>query len=1125
MNPDINSLILNVATDGFWDWDLKIDRVSLSPHFLELLGYSPDNTIFDSQFFKTIIHPDDHSHVFSRLEECLQGKCDISVAECRMISKDGTSRWIEGRGKIVEFDEQGTPARMVGIIIDITRRKQAEAESERFSKFFQTSSDLLCIVGPNGALIETNRAWTETLGYSETELVAKPFTEFIHPEDKQSTLDEMARQMQNGTSLGFENRCICKDGSVRWLSWRATYTKVEGITYAIAQNITEHKKNEQALRNERELLHKIYDTIPVMMVKHHPHIKEFSVNHEFERIVGYSNEDIRNIDLMEECYPDPYYRKFAAEFMSSLKSEWADFTIRTKKGKNIETIWTNISISDRTHIGIGIDITDRKQSEDLLKKQIELDQWITAIAATAPVVIYSFRLRPDGSMCLPYASPQIKDIYGLTPEDLEIDAAPFFALLHPDDIGHVQETIHESARTMTPWRDEFRILHAVKGEVWVQGNSTPHLEADGSILWFGFSTDITERKQMQVQLEQSLSLLRATLESTADGILVVDSNGRFTSYNKKFQEMWGIPDSVLQSGADEQALAYVLDKLLDPEAFIAGVRALYEQPEAESYDVVKFKDGRLFERYSQPQRIDDRIMGRVWSFRDVTGRNQAEEALQESEKRFRTLCDFAPIGIFRADSEANNIYCNQRWEEITGISAAQANGKGWLEAIPPEDREELTRVWLKAVDGGQIYSHEHRQLTPQGKTIWVRALASPIKGQDGKILGHVGTLEDITELRQARQEMIKTQKLESLGLLAGGIAHDFNNILTAILGNISLARIKLHDPEKATKRLEEAENAASRAKDLTQQLLTFARGGEPVKKIVEVNGLLKEAAGFALHGANVDSLFVLADDLWLVEADEGQLCQVIHNLVINAVQAMPEGGTVTLGAENSGSMQDGQGFVRIFVTDTGAGIPEQHLQRIFDPFFTTKQQGSGLGLATCYSIIKRHGGNIAVTSTLGKGSTFYVSLPASEQGRAAVSGARTEVVHGSGRVLVMDDEEPVREAAYAMLEELGYLAECAENGNAAIDLYRQRKEEGTPFTAVIMDLTIPGGMGGREAIASLLKIDPDVKAVVSSGYSTDPVMADYRKYGFSAVLGKPYRLQEMSKVLQELLNITYISHL
>ncbi len=622
-------------------------------------------------------------------------------------------------------------------------------------------------------------------------------------------------------------------------------------------------------------------------------------------------------------------------------------------------------------------------------------------------------------------------------------------------------------------------------------------------------------EELITALEERQALLNAVVENSPDAIYVKDRQGRYLMINpagaaflgKKIEEVLGRDDSELFSPDSAEKILEI-----DRQTQTCGRPLTAEETLTSAGATRTFHSTKGV--YCDAK---GNVIGLFGIARDITERKNLEKALRESENRFRTLCDSAPIGIFRSDSEGNNIYCNPRWEEITGMSALEGMGKGWSKAIHPADRAELGKVWLEVMATGGSYSHEHRYLTPQGKTIWVRGLANPIKSPDGRIFGYVGTLEDITELRQARQEMLKTQKLESLGILAGGIAHDFNNILTAILGNISLARLQLHAPDKVTKRLEEAENAAARAKDLTQQLLTFARGGEPVKKIIEVHGLMRESADFALHGSSVSCEFALADDLWPVEADEGQLSQVIHNLVLNAVQAMPEGGAVTISAENVNSLLKGKHFVKISVADTGAGISESHLQRIFDPYFTTKQQGSGLGLATCYSIIKRHGGKIRATSVLGKGSTFHISLPAAELGNVPAPPSPTAVSPGSGRVLVMDDEEPVRMVARAMLEELGYMVECAENGSDAGELSRKRKEEGAPFAVVIMDLTIPGGVGGREAITMLLKIDPDVKAVVSSGYSTDPVMANYGDFGFCAVLSKPYRPNEMSKVLQELL--------
>lgn len=640
-------------------------------------------------------------------------------------------------------------------------------------------------------------------------------------------------------------------------------------------------------------------------------------------------------------------------------------------------------------------------------------------------------------------------------------------------------------------------------------------ETGNVVLLIPEGRDITERKLAEEQTRRDKALLRCLIDSVGDLIFIKDRNGVYQACNRAAEEFIGMPESEQIGKTDfdffspEVAEAV---RVYDRQILASGREGRIEEMITRRNGSMVLLDTVKAPYYGP----EGKQLGLVGIARDITERKRAEEALRQSEELFHTLCDCAPIGISRIDSEGNYIYCNPHFEKITGTSAPELMGMGWMKIIHPDDLEKLIKNRHEAISAGGIFCSEHRLLTPQGKTVWVRALANPLKSPDGRILSYVGTMEDITELLNARQDLMKSQKIESLGILAGGIAHDFNNILTIILGNVSLARLQLNDPEKVTMRLEEAEKATARAKDLAQQLLTFARGGEPVKKIIDVRRLLKEAAGFALHGSNVKGKFTLADNLWPVEADEGQLGQVIQNLVLNSVQAMPEGGTVIIGAENVQSPEGGDRYVNITVADSGAGISEDHLQRIFDPYFTTKQKGSGLGLATCYSIITKHGGKIEATSTLGKGSTFHISLPASQHTGICDPDYGNSVFLGSGCVLVMDDEEDIRNISKALLEGLGYTVESCENGSTAIDLYRKRKEEGKPFTAVILDLTIPGGVGGKVAMESLLRIDPDIKAIVSSGYSTDPIMANYREYGFSAVLAKPYRSQELSRALQEL---------
>jgi CheY-like chemotaxis protein len=300
-------------------------------------------------------------------------------------------------------------------------------------------------------------------------------------------------------------------------------------------------------------------------------------------------------------------------------------------------------------------------------------------------------------------------------------------------------------------------------------------------------------------------------------------------------------------------------------------------------------------------------------------------------------------------------------------------------------------------------------------------------------------------------------------------------------------------------------------------LLTFAKGGEPVKKLVNLGSIISEAVGFAVTGTAVRCDVDIQDGLWSMEADLGQLSQVIHNLIINAVQAMPEGGAVRVRAENLSGQGSGWSQVHISITDSGTGIPEEHLGKIFDPFFTTKNTGSGLGLATCHSIIKKHGGSISVSSREGEGTTFDIYLPALENSRAPEPCTDKALMNGQGLVLVMDDEEDVRHVMSEMLEELGYRVKCAGNGREAVDLYQTARDSGEPFDVVILDLTVPGEIGGKETIALLKEIDSGVRAVVSSGYSTSPILANHQAFGFAGIIRKPCKMDEISKVMHDIM--------
>jgi len=378
---------------------------------------------------------------------------------------------------------------------------------------------------------------------------------------------------------------------------------------------------------------------------------------------------------------------------------------------------------------------------------------------------------------------------------------------------------------------------------------------------------------------------------------------------------------------------------------------------------------------------------------------------------------------------------------------------------------------------------------------------------------------DITERKQMEQELQKIQKLESLGILAGGIAHDFNNILTAISTNLSMARLYGDLRDDISEMLADAEKASVRAQNLTNQLLAFAKGGAPIKKPTSISRLITTTAAFSLSGSNVKCEFSLPDDLRLAEVDEGQIGQVIQNLIINADQAMPRGGTIRIAAENIVvgekdplPLENGL-YLRLSVTDQGIGVSRKDMPNIFDPFFTTKQKGSGLGLATAFSIVKHHGGHIEVESVVEEGTTFTVYLPTLDRTQGEIEWRRRQLIQGEGRILLVDDEEIIWRAAGEALTRMGYEVRFAEDGVAGIELYQEALNAKRPFHAVIMDLTIPGGMGGKEAAGEILRIDPEAKIIASSGYSNDPVMSNFREHGFCGIITKPYRIEDLGELL------------
>jgi PAS domain S-box-containing protein len=507
--------------------------------------------------------------------------------------------------------------------------------------------------------------------------------------------------------------------------------------------------------------------------------------------------------------------------------------------------------------------------------------------------------------------------------------------------------------------------------------------------------------------------------------------------------------------------------------------------------------------------------------RDITDRKRAEEALRESQEKYRLVVENASESILVAQ-DGRLGFVNPKTVEITGYSEQELMSRPFVDFIHPDDRAMVAERYQKRIAGEHPPDvYPFRVIDKSGNIKWMEIHAVSINWE--RRPATLNFLADITARRRMEAELVNLEKLESLGVLAGGIAHDFNNMLTAILGNISLAKMHCHTPEKATSTLAEAERACLQAQGLTQQLLTFSKGGAPVKVTAEIGQLIEDSCHFAVRGSNVRCQISIPEKLAAVDVDKGQIGQVMHNLVLNAVHAMPKGGVLHVVAENvtvtpqeALPLTSGD-YVKIMVRDHGVGIPEDILPRIFDPYFSTKHKGSGLGLATSFSIIKNHEGFITVESSQGIGTTFHVYLPASRKQLEMSSELDESMVDRGGKMLVMDDEDAVRRVAGEILSTLGYEVALARDGAEAIRLYQMARDSSRPFDAVLLDLTVPGGMGGAEALERLREIDPWIKAIVSSGYSHDPIMADYATYGFKAVVAKPYTVQDLRSVLRRVM--------
>ncbi|MCC6649921.1 MAG: PAS domain S-box protein [Candidatus Eisenbacteria bacterium] len=864
-------------------------------------------------------------------------------------------------------------------------------------RFFNLASDLFAVVSAEGTIERANESLCRHAGAGLTRLTGQPFASLIRLEDRARVAAEFARLRSGESRREFQCRTLRADGVERIVLWTIVREEPAGRCLACGCDSSTEDLAPESLPQRRQFRALIeYSTELTILLDAGGTYKYLSP--AFESVLGHRADEWLGGNVFDLVWPDDAepMRKLFERGLSTpgevvswqLRFRHADGGWRWLEGSGINYL-------DNPATGAILitcrEVTERKIAEEKLQASSDL---LERLAQQVPGVIYQFQLRPDGSSCFPFASDAIRDIYAVTPEQVRDDSSAVFARLHPDDRADVAASIERSARTLEPWRCEYRVVLPETGVGWRSGHARPQKQEDGSILWHGFITDISDRKRAQEELLRK----EAALASSMHGIAMADVAGNLTYVNRAFLELWGYTD--------------------------------------------------------------------------------------ESEVLGRPAVSF--------------------WGSLEGaeatVSALREQGSWFGEML------------ARRVDGAAL-------------TLQVNA--SQFTDTSGQPAGMLASFLDLTDAKRLRAQLLQAQKMDSLGQLAGGVAHDFNNLLTVMKGYLELAQSGLDPAAPLSRDLASVQKAADSAASLTQQLLAFSRKQVIDAKVLDLNEIVLRVEGMLrrILGEDIDLRTIVAPDLGAVRMDRGQAEQILLNLALNARDAMPGGGLLEIETANStvdearargfAGLQPGE-YVTLAVRDTGAGMSDEVKARLFEPFFTTKGPGggTGLGLATVYGVITQNGGHIDVESEVGAGSLFRILLPrVRESAVAAAAPESTVSPQGRETIVLVEDDDGVRELAQLLLERQGYRVLAFGRGAAAIEAVRNAAE---PLHLLLTDVVMPG-MNGRELSEAIRRLRPDIRVLFTSGYAADVLMQHGVTQERVEFLAKPYSIADLSRRVREVL--------
>ncbi len=1086
---------------------------------------------------------------------------------------DGKIKWLRTSKQPLK-NYNGEIIGVLGTYEDITLKKideQTIRESEqKFREIFDSTTDAMMIdeiTESGGRIIDCNQQTLAMYGYdSKDEILSANIGDLsanVYPFTEEVAQEKIKLALQGEIST-FEWLAKKKNGETFWVDVTLKQTVLAGKEriLAIVRDIDSRKKAEQELKESEERYRSLAESTQDLIALHDMGGIIQYVNQAVINISGYTREEIIGKSILmfvPRKYRRLIYERHAKRLSGYLGIEQYETDFINKFGTFIPVQVTSTPIvKDGKIVSIMIvahDLTQQKIAGELLiknKERLEAAISILQYDAKDAHELFEYVLEKGLQLTaskigfiLNYDDTEKKFVLNAwskevmnectiieKPEVYYLDTAGIWA----ETVRQARPIIINNYKDKNPLKKGYPEGHVaidrflgipvfrnkeIVATVGVANKETDYTEMD--VLQLTLLMDAAwksfERMQVTSALAESEAKFRTLADSSPMAIIVYQDN-KFVYINEAAEQI---------SGYNFEEVAHLNFWFLvhpeDKEMIINKVQLRHQGNQGlDSYEFrIISKDGQV--KWVYVTSVTVQYRGRpagLASILDITDRKKAEEELFEEKEKLRITLQSIGDGVIATDTDGRVVIINETAQHLTGYSQSEAMNKHLSEIfviVHELSDKPLDNPVDKVLSTGHVYElSNHTVLVAKDGTRRVIAdSAAPIKDKAGNILGVVLVFRDMTEKLQLIEQIQRAQKLESIGLLAGGIAHDFNNILEGVFGYIGLANAYVSD-STVSEMLANALKSIQRAKGLTGQLLTFSKGGQPVKKVQSIIPLLQDTVQFAISGSNVKAQFHIDDSPDNAEIDYNQISQVIQNIVINAVQAMPMGGTITIGAGNisfaKGEHPLLQGdYIRVTIADQGVGIPKEVLPKIFDPFFTTKSIGQGLGLATSYSIIARHQGTIEVESEPGKGTTFYIYIPATKKEPAQQKKVEERKVLKGGRVLVLDDEPMMREIMLKFLAHLGFSAVAVDDGRDAINMYIKEKESGTPFNALIFDMTIKGGMGGKDAIEEIRKFDKDIPAFVMSGYHEDPVLAHPRDYGFNGGLCKPFTLEELEAML------------